>query len=643
MEIPAGLSSKSKSIVTKKKKSPKIPKFLIIILLVLLGLGTLSFFCLYLPAQALVKEVDKTKSVAGHLQSSLADKDLNQSKQALLDLRQQITEVDKKLNLMAYLRAIPVANNYYKDAKTLVKVGYDSLDTGDILIQAAEPYADFLGLKGAGTSSAQTTEDRINFLTQSIESILPHFDTISNKITEIDQLLATIDIGRYPETYKYIPIHQNFNKVRQLVGEFQNYVSNGKPILSKSSWLLGKDKPRNYLVIFQNDAELRPSGGFWTAYTTLKVDKGKITAGSSSNIYDLDDKISSTTPAPRLIKSYHINVPYLNLRDSNLSPDFPTDAKIFLEQYYKAMGKKTEFDAVIALDTKILVDIVKVLEKIDTQVGTFTAKADNRCNGCPNIIYELEWIAGRPRDFILKDRKGFLGPVMHAILANAMGSEKAKLAPLASAFFTNLNEKHVLFYFTDPEIQQAAQQANIAGHITQTPEHIDYFHLNDANFASAKSNLFITQKILHEIESKNDQVRHKLTITYTNPFKASNCNLEKGDLCLNAAAYRNLFRVYTPIGSKLEKITGSEVEPVQYEELGKQVFEGFYGNKYPLYASSSSKVTVEYISAVKPSKDYTLFLQKQPGTKAVEYELKVNGRSTDTFSWVADKTIKLAL
>ncbi len=643
MEIPTALSPKSKPVLTKKQKLPKVPKFLIIILLVLLGLGVLSFFFLYLPAQALIKEVNKTKTVAGQLQTSLADKDLNQGKQSLLNLRQQITEVDKKLNLMAYLRAIPVANNYYKDAKTLIKVGYDSLDTGDILIQAAEPYADFLGLKGAGTSSAQTTEDRINFLTQSIESILPHFDTINNKVTEIDQLLATIDISRYPETYKDIPIHQNFNKVRQLVGEFQNYVSNGKPILSKSSWLLGKDKPRNYLVIFQNDAELRPSGGFWTAYTTLKVDKGKITAGSSSNIYDLDDKISSTTPAPRLIKSYHINVPYLNLRDSNLSPDFPTDAKIFLDQYYKAMGKKTEFDAVIALDTKILVDIVKVLEKIDTQVGTFTAKEDNRCNGCPNIIYELEWIAGRPRDFILKDRKGFLGPVMHAILANAMGSEKSKLAPLASAFFTNLNEKHVLFYFTDPEIQQAAQQANIAGHIAQTPENIDYFHLNDANFASAKSNLFITQKILHEIESKNNQVQHKFTITYTNPFKASNCNLEKGDLCLNAAAYRNLFRVYTPIGSKLEKITGSEVESVQYEELGKQVFEGFFGNKYPLYASSSSKVTIEYISSIKPSKDYTLFLQKQPGTKAVEYELKVNGRSTNTFSWVADKTLKLAL
>jgi hypothetical protein len=60
---------------------------------------------------------------------------------------------------------------------------------------------------------------------------------------------------------------------------------------------------------------------------------GKVTPGNASNIYDLDDKLASRVPAPRLIKSYHIGVPYLNLRDSNLSPDFPTDAQIFLEQF----------------------------------------------------------------------------------------------------------------------------------------------------------------------------------------------------------------------------------------------------------------------------------------------------------------------
>ena len=90
-------------------------------------------------------------------------------------------------------------------------------------------------------------------------------------------------------------------------------------------------------------------------------------------------------------------------------------------------------------------------------------------------------------------------------------------------------------------------------------------------------------------------------------------------------------------------MTGSEVEPVLYEELEKQVFEGFYGNKYPLYAQSSLKTSIQYVSSVAPSSDYQLLLQKQPGTKAVDYQLWVNGSLYEQFDWLADKTIKLSL
>lgn len=90
-------------------------------------------------------------------------------------------------------------------------------------------------------------------------------------------------------------------------------------------------------------------------------------------------------------------------------------------------------------------------------------------------------------------------------------------------------------------------------------------------------------------------------------------------------------------------MTGSEVDPVIYQELGKQVFEGFYGNKYPLYAQGSLKTSVQYQSPVAPSNQYTIYLQKQPGTKAIPYELWVNGHKFDSFSWTADKIIKLAL
>jgi hypothetical protein len=422
----------------------------------------------------------------------------------------------------------------------------------------------------------------------------------------------------------------------------KKYLDNGRPLLTKTSWLLGKDKPRNYLVIFQNDGELRPSGGFWTAYATIKMDKGKVTPGTASNIYDLDDKLQSTVPAPRLLKSYHINVPYLNLRDSNLSPDFPTDAQIFLDTYYKVMGKSDVFDAVIALDTNVLVDLVKVLGKLDTRVGTFTTEPDKRCDGCPKIIYDLEWISGRPRNYIEKDRKGFLGPLMHALLANAMGSEKTKIPLLGQAFLNNVYQKHILFYFPDAELQKSANLVNISGDISEVSSSTDYFHLNDANFASAKSNFFITQKIKHEITTSGDQVEHKITTTYTNPSAGSNCNLEKGDLCLNAPKYRNLFRYYVPTGSQLVKMSGSENEAMVYDELGKTVFEGFYGDKYPLYAKSSLKTTIQYKSSVKMSPEYSLLLQKQPGTKPIEYEMSINGKNLETFSWTGDKTVKIS-
>ena len=630
-----------------KKPMPKILTVLIQVFSVLIIAVSISaaliFFLVYIPATKFYQQALSLKTDVAALKNAVNNKDLQDMKVRLADFKVKFNKLETSFSSFSYLKNLPYAKDYYADGQKVFKIGHDSLDTADIVIKAVEPYQDFIGLKGTSTSGAKTTEDRITFLTQSVEGLLPYLDSLDQKITDIDNTLNSIDINRYPSEYKGIAIHQTFNQGKELLATARQLITNGKPILSKTSWLLGKDKPRNYLVIFQNDGELRPSGGFWTAYATIKMDKGKVIPGTASNIYDLDDKLASTTPSPRIIKSYHINVPYLNLRDSNLSPDFPTDAQIFLDDYYKAMGKKDQFDAVIAIDTNILVDMVNVLGKLDTRVGTFTTAPDKRCNGCPQIIYEMEWISGRPRNYIEKNRKDFLAPLMQALLANAMGSEKSKIPLLGQAFFNNVFEKHILFYFPDAQMQQAAEQINIAGQITPTDSTIDYFHLNDANFASAKSNIFIRQKIKHEITVKNGQVEHKVSVTYTNPAPGSNCNLEKGDLCLNAPTYRDMFRFYVSPGSKMVKMTGSEVEPVLYDELSKSIFEGFYGNKYPLYAQSSSKTSIDYISSVPASKNYTLLLQKQPGTKPIDYELWVNGQKQETFSWTGDKTIKLSL
>jgi len=640
---PVTTNIPSHTTIKPIKKSKKIVTVLSIVLIIITILLSIFFFTVFVPAKKILNQVNSIKSEYQIIQQSISDKDLVKIKESLTNVKSDTQKIESTYKKMGLLNIIPGVRKYYQDGQKVINIANEGITSIEIVIQAIEPYQDFLGIKGSSESSEKTTEDRIAFLTQSAEGLIPYLDELEIKITNIETELNQINPNRYPDKFRNIEIKSKISKAQETVTQVNELVKNGKPLLSKISWLLGKDSPRHYLMVFQNDGELRPSGGFWTAYSTMTVSNGKVTPGTASNIYDLDDRLKSTTKAPRLISSYHINVPYLYLRDANLSPDFPTDAQIFLENYIKAMKPKESFDAVIAIDTQLLADMVKVLGKLDTRVGTFTAEPDNRCNGCPSIIYEIEWMAGRPRDYIELNRKDFLNPLMSALLANVMGSEKSKMTSLIEAFFKNVNQKHVLAYFTDKDMQTVGNSANITGQITQTDQTIDYLHLNDANFAAAKSNMFVTQEIDHDITIKNGVADHKVSVTYTNPYAASNCNLEKGDLCLNASKYRDLFRFYVPTGSTLTKMTGSEVEAVQYEELGKQVFEGFYGDKYPLYPKSSSKVTVQYKSGVKIGSNYTLYLQKQPGTKAVKYNLTINGKKMDAFSWAADKTIKVSL
>lgn len=633
--------------IHKKIKMNKFLKIFLVIfsslLIVFVAIGIFAYISFYIPGKDLYTYVLSVVSRKDEIMAIVSSKNIAAIKVEIDKLNQNLIEIDQKYKKLSFASKIPYAKDYYNDGIEIIDISKQSLETGKIVLDAIEPFQDFLGLQGTATDSAKTTEDRISFLVDSAESLVPKLGDLETKIKSIETSIKKINPSRYPEEFKGIKIHKTYSKVLSVVDEISTFVKEGKPLLEKTSWLLGKETPRNFFVLFQNDGELRPSGGFWTAYGILKVNNGKIEPVISADIYSLDEKLNSTIPAPRPIRTYHINVPYWHLRDMNISPDFPTNINTFLT-HYKKINPKDKFDAIIAIDTQVLVDLVRIIGRIGVPGwGNFSADPDKRCDGCPQIIYQLEYIAGKPKSYIDTNRKGFLAPLMHSILANAMGSPKEKLAPLAESMIKNLNQKHILFYFLDEEIQKAAENANIAGTIVETDSNTDYFHLNDSNMSSAKTNIFLKQEIKHEIISQNSQVSHKISVTYKNPSKASNCNLEKGDLCLNAPKYRNWFRYYVPMGSLLEKMTGSEVEPLKYEELGKQVFEGFYGDKYPLYAESSLKTSIQYTSSVKPSSSYKILLQKQPGTKSVKYELFVNGKEYDTFYWTSDKIINISL
>jgi len=621
--------------------------WLFIIIGLFFGLVVSLTLGVILPLRGLQVKAQELRPKVAEIQIAVSEKNLTKVKDKIDETDAELSEFQNKYQRLFLVKRLPYLKKYYQDGEHGLAAAKEGLKAGKLVVEAVEPYQDFLGLTEATESGeikdgAKTTEERIDFLVEGLASIKPKLGEISQKMDSIQSHLSEINPDDYPEEFRGMKLRSQIVTGKSLVKDVNLLVSQGGPLIEKADWLMGVDSPRNYLMIFQNDAELRPTGGFWTAYGILEVDDGDVTPKVSEDIYALDARFTKTLDAPRPIEEYHKEVYNWHLRDMNLSPSFKESIETFSE-YYQDLPGAVEYDGVFAVDTRVLVDLVDALGGIGVPGwGNFSSEPDERCWGCPQVIYKLEEYATKPTSYIRTNRKAFLSPMMHSIVANALGSPKEQVANLAQVVLDNFKEKHLLVYFPNEELQSAVQKLNIGGTLGEVEDGSDYFYLNDANFAGAKSNLFIDQKVEQNYLVENNKIVKEVTVTYKNTAPASNCNLEAGELCLNGL-YRNWMRFYVPEGSKLIEMKGSEVEAKTYSELGKTVFEGFYGDKYPLYPKGSTRVTLKYELPYEKMKSLPVAIEKQPGKDNPEYIIKVNGNEKENFELTADQKIVVSL
>ena len=93
--------------------------------------------------------------------------------------------------------------------------------------------------------------------------------------------------------------------------------------------LLGADGPKKYLVVFQNLAEARATGGIFGSYALLQVDNGKLKitdqGASSRDLGTFDPPLPTPPNLPAVLYG---NLPQTYATDVNLTPDFPTAARL---------------------------------------------------------------------------------------------------------------------------------------------------------------------------------------------------------------------------------------------------------------------------------------------------------------------------
>jgi hypothetical protein len=628
-----------------KLKIPKIGlkgkrgKILAAIFGVLSLVAILLVIFLVLPLKGIYIQALRAQSQAHATLAAAKNQDLKLAKEELSEMKDELGQLDKSADKIGWVGSLPAVGHFQKDFKHGISAGIAGVEAGQLAIEAIEPHADLLGLKGGSKFVEKSTEERLQTALTTLDKLTPKLGDIAEKLEVVQNEIGAIDANKYPKKFKGRKIREKIIAVQNQLDKTVGLFVESRPFLEAFPDLVGANEPKTYLVLFQNDKELRATGGFITAYAYFKMDAGKISVLKSDDIYNLDNARSKKVGAPAEILKYHKGVHYLTLRDSNLSPDFKVSMKQFEELYDDIRGRQ-EIDGIIAVDTNVLVEAMKILGPIPAYGTTFTTEPDKRCGGCPQVVYALEEYADRRVGHVRGNRKDIIGVLLLSIMQKSLGVSPGQYwGRLFQMALDEIQQKHILAFFHDKDAQKGAEALNFAGRIKKFDG--DYLHINDTNFAGAKSNMYTNHTVVQDIEVGNDgTVTKTLTITYKNTQAASpGCNLERGGLCLNGLL-RNWLRIYVPKGAKLQDFKGSKTEPVVKEELGKTVFEGFV----EVRPKGQAVVKVSYKLADKIDGEfYKMLIQKQPGTEGHSYIINLNGSEIEKFNLVTDKEVEIKL
>ena len=609
------------NLIDELKKKPALIIALVFLVILTLSMTIMGVYT-YSVAKQLQAQALPLKDEARKFYELFKSQNLPEAEVVLNQIDSDFQEVKSTYQKLSFYSKLPIASNYYNDGLHGINAAQAGIDTGKKTIAAITPYADVLGFSGAEFTGG-TTEDRLKVILETLEKISPILDEIGIELNTAKDELAMIDAKRYPESIKDIPVREYVVTAQDLSAGAANALSEYRPVIEQLPSVAGAGgEQKEYLILFQNDNELRPTGGFLTAYAIIKIQDGKVEAQKSDDIYELDQKFTKRLPIPEALGKYLTTEKYWHLRDMNISPDFKLSMEQFYEQYKTVRGEPTDIDGIIAVDTKVLTDLLSVLGPVQVPAyGTFSAEPDNRCDGCAQVVYALSEIITKPTPYLREDRKGILGPLMQSTLQKAYSAPKEKWPELFQLMWGDLEGKHIQLYFTAEQAQTAAETVNAAGRMIAQENGNDFLAIINANLGGAKSNLFVNYDVKQEILiPESGMLEKSVEITYRNTRKADNCNLEAGKLCLNSTL-RDWTRLYIPAGSELISAQGFTTEPVTYEENGMQVIDGFF----ILEPLGSAKLKLTYKVPYTDEKTYRIHLWKQGGVDDFETLFDVNG------------------
>jgi hypothetical protein len=404
------------------------------------------------------------------------------------------------------------------------------------------------------------------------------------------------------------PILQSLESVNPLV-KLLSSVVDGLPSI------LGMEGLKTYLILFQDNTELRPSGGVVNSYGILKLDKGKIINFSIHDVDDADSQLRGHIEPPFAIRRY-LPSEHWYLKDSSFDVDFVKSASLASHFLLVETGEKA--DGIVSVDVFCLKNILHAVGPIYL--------ADYKENVSENNLYALVQS---------HDEKDYLSSIYKETIKQLTKTKKSYLL-IAQAISDSLVQKHLMLASKDWQnvLTVNGWSSSLWDERKNDDKSIkDFVGISEANLGMNKASNFVKRLVFQKVVIGEDgSIEEELNINYKNEGTV----WPGGD-------YKNYLRIILSKDTKLtevsindvqQKIVDAIIDPFVYEgkkfkapkglEIEKIQEENktIFGFIVTIPSKKTVKIKLRYTLNENISLNvfsYNLKLFKQPGTDSVPY------------------------
>lgn len=491
----------------------------------------------YKGAPASAKFEDKAKSI---FQPAIIAQVRAHSQNALNDFEnidQQLSQHAGILGLVGITPYSPLLTSL----EHLARVGIDGANIGIAFTDAAPALADIFN-HGSLFSS-----DGAPFLLPASFDALKTFALVAKgQLDNITANLAQADVASLPVKASQL------QQLQALKTQLPGIASTVDAIVGHMDgirWLLGVDSPRTFLIQTMDRGELRPTGGFTGQYGVLTITGGRLGKISLTDVSNIDFSpqnpfLNDGPPAP-----YNTWWPWLvwGLRDANLSPDYPSSAKIAAYAYDHET--KQNVDGVISFSPLVIEHLLTtdILGPITVPCYNVVVNSQN----LESVLHYYQLGAGTAQESKCvsaanantSSRKRFTAALAQVLQDQLRTAPSASLSKALKVILQQWSNKEVETYFTDPTAESLLNVFGLTGGLAMPAAAKDATAVIQTNMAANKGSIYVTTKIQETITlDAQGNARHDLAMTLD--YRPT------GDV-YGIVTMRDYLRVYAPPGSQL--------------------------------------------------------------------------------------------